>query len=280
MSLLPTLIPGLGIFKGMAHGFRRLLSRKATIQYPEEIVDISPKHRGRLILLYDEYGALKCETCFQCAQACPIEIIDMGGVDTKGRYHVHWGPPEQYAERREDSALRRSGRPVPDQSFVAYEAIDLTPLDRILDDVEYDPRHMLTILERTQEAYGYLPVAAFRHISSATGAWYSEIYGIASALEQFRLEPPGGHVVGLCRCANCTLMGGGRLREALEAGLETNIGGVSPDGKVRFEAADCHGESRSRPYLKLNGVAQDDTTPAGASLLARRLRGAGVPAEA
>ena len=83
---------------------------KATVRWPEQPADVAPKFRGRLQLLYDEYGTLKCETCFQCAQACPIECIDMGGMDTKGRFHVHWGPPETYGERREESALRRSGR--------------------------------------------------------------------------------------------------------------------------------------------------------------------------
>ena len=46
----------------------------------------------------------------------------MGGIDTKGRYHVHWGPPETYGERREESALRRSGRPVPDTGLRALRA--------------------------------------------------------------------------------------------------------------------------------------------------------------
>ena len=43
----------------------------------------------------------------------------MGGIDTKGRFHVHWGPPETYGERREESAIRRSGRPVADAAFRA-----------------------------------------------------------------------------------------------------------------------------------------------------------------
>ena len=100
----------------------RFVQPKKTIQYPEQHQEISPHHRGRLILLYDEAGNLKCETCFQCAQACPIEIIDMGGVDTKNRFHVHWGPAEQFAERREESALRRSGRPVADQDLLGLAA--------------------------------------------------------------------------------------------------------------------------------------------------------------
>src|SRR5215210_7018123 len=173
-------VPGWGIFKGMVGvGLRLFFSPKVTIQYPEVVQDISPKHRGRLLLLYDEYGALKCETCFQCAQACPIECIDMGGMDTKGRFHVHWGPPETYGERREESALRRSGRTVPDQVYEHFAPFDLTTIDEILEGHDYDPKAMLPILEATQAAFGYLPVAAIKRISEKTGAWYAIIYGTA-----------------------------------------------------------------------------------------------------
>src|SRR4249919_1924169 len=163
------IIPGLGIVKGMATTLRRMVQPKVTIQYPEVVNDISPRHRGRLQLLYDEHGALKCETCFQCAQACPIECIDMGGVDTKSRFHVHWGASEQYAERREESALRRSGRPVPDRTFEPFAPIDLAPLDALLEEEGFRPRNALRILERTQETYGYLPVAALQHVAFRTG---------------------------------------------------------------------------------------------------------------
>ena len=115
-------VPGLGIVKGMALTLRRFFEPKVTVMYPEVRLDVPPKFRGRLQLLYDEYGTLKCETCFQCAQACPIECIDMGGMDTRGRYHVHWGAPETYGERREESALRRSGR------FVLMPAQPVKPL--------------------------------------------------------------------------------------------------------------------------------------------------------
>jgi ferredoxin len=183
-------VPGLGIAKGMALTLRRFFEPKATIKYPEQRADVAGKFRGRLQLLYDEWGTLKCETCFQCAQACPIECIDMGGIDTRGRYHVHWGPPETYGERREESALRRSGRTVPDPAFRPYEPIDLGEVDRILDEHDYDPAHMLAILEATQEAYGYLPVAALKRISHRTGAWYAIIYGTASYYGHLRFEPP------------------------------------------------------------------------------------------
>ena len=187
-------IPGLGIVKGMGLTLRRFFEPKATIQYPEIPADEATRFRGRLQLLYDEHGALKCETCSQCAQACPIECIDMGGIDTRGRYHVHWGPPETYGERREESALRRSGRPVPDRAYERFETIDLSPVDAILDRYDHDPNRMLDILEDIQAEYGHLPVAALKHVSFATGAWYAMIYGTASYYRQLRFERPDDQV--------------------------------------------------------------------------------------
>jgi ferredoxin len=182
--------PGLGIVKGMALTLRKFFEPKATIKYPEVRLDVPHKFRGRLQLLYDEYGTLKCETCFQCAQACPIECIDMGGMDTKGRYHIHWGAPETYGERRDESALRRSGRPVPDQAYEHFDPIDPRPVDEILERFDHDPKRMLEILEATQAAYGHLPVGALKLISQRTGAWYAMIYGTATYYRHLRFEPP------------------------------------------------------------------------------------------
>ena len=267
-------IPGLGIVKGMALTLRRMVQPKVTVQYPEVVNAISPRHRGRLQLLYDEYGTLKCETCFQCAQACPIECIDMGGVDTKDRFHVHWGAAEQYAERREESAMRRSGRTVADRSFDPFAPVDTGALDGILDEEGYDPGRMLTILERTQEAYGHLSVAALKHISHGTGAWYSEIYGIATSYAHLHLDPPSGHVFAVCRCPACQFRGGGRILAALEETLSTTLGLSSPEGAVRLDAADCHGAAGGVAWVTLDGERVAEPTVKAVAASAAALRAA------
>ncbi len=183
-------LPGLGMVMGMGLTLKRFFEPKATIRYPEVRLDVPPRFRGRLQLLYDEWGTLKCETCFQCAQACPIECIDMGGIDTKGRYHIHWGAPETYGERRDESALRRSGRPVPDQAYEHFDPIHPEAVEAILERYDHDPKHMLEILEGVQAEYGHLPVAALKLISQRTGAWYAMIYGTASYYRHLRFEPP------------------------------------------------------------------------------------------
>jgi ferredoxin len=205
---MSSLIPGLGIVKGMAITLRRFFEPKATIMYPETPATIPHKFRGRLQLLYDEWGTLKCETCFQCAQACPIECIDMGGTDTKGRYHVHWGAAETYGERREESALRRSGRTVPDSAYAHFERPDdLAAVDEILDEFDRDPGRMLQILEATQARYGHLPVAALKRISHATGAWYAMIYGTATYYSHLRFEPPAAPSAETPRAADAPKAG-------------------------------------------------------------------------
>ena len=187
-------LPGLGIARGMATTLIRFFEPKATIRYPEVRQEMPAKFRGRLQLLYDEYGTLKCETCFQCAQACPVECIDMGGIDSKSRYHVHWGAAETYGERREESALRRSGRTVPDVAYSHFDADDLDAVDAILEEHDYDPGRMLPILEATQARYGHLPVGALKRIAHKTGAWYAMIYGTATYYRHLRFEPPDAAV--------------------------------------------------------------------------------------
>ena len=103
---------------------------------------------------------------------------------------IHWGPAETYGERREESALRRSGRPVPDATSASFAPVDLAAVDAILDAHDHDPRHLIEMLTEIQDAYGYLPVAALKHLSFSTGAWYAMVYGTATYYRQFRLSPP------------------------------------------------------------------------------------------
>jgi NADH:ubiquinone oxidoreductase subunit E len=262
-------IPGLGIAKGMALTLRRFFEPKATIQYPETRPDVAVRFRGRLQLLYDEFGNIKCETCFQCAQACPVECIDMGGHDTKSRFYTHWGPAETYGERREESAVRRSGRPVPDQAFVHFAPIDLVAVEEILARREYDPRKMLPILEEVQEAYGYLPVAAIKHISHVTGAAYALVYGTATYYSHLSFERRT-RTVAVCRCTSCLMAGSPRIAAAIGAALGGKLGG-SPAAGVKLEDLPAHLPGQASPLVTLDGKPKTDLNAATAATWARGL---------
>ncbi|MGZ6314625.1 MAG: NAD(P)H-dependent oxidoreductase subunit E [Candidatus Limnocylindrales bacterium] len=264
-------VPGLGIAKGMALTMRRFFAPKATIQYPETAPDVAVRFRGRLQLLYDELGNLKCETCFQCAAACPVECIDLGGFDTKGRFHVHWGAAEQYAERREESALRRSGRPVPDPAFGRFDGIDTAAIDGILEKYDYDHKQMLAILESTQQAYGYIPVAAVKRISQISGAPYALIYGTATYYSHLRFEK-AGHTVAVCRCTACLMAGASRIAQSLGHALGTELG-RPPAGGVALEQIPAHVPGAASPLVTVDGKPQPRLTAASAAALGHSLTG-------
>ena len=267
-------IPGLGIAKGMALTMRRFFAPKATIQYPETAADVAVRFRGRLQLLYDEFGNLKCETCFQCAQACPVECIDMGGFDTKGRFHVHWGQAEQYAERREGSALRRSGRPVPDPAYTHFAALDLGAVDAILEKHDFDHKEMLAILEEIQAKYGYLPVAALMHVSQVSGAPYALIYGTATYYRHLHFDQPG-HTVAVCLCTSCVVAGAGRISRALARELGTQMGRRPLAGGIALEQIPAHVPGAHSPLVTLDGKPHP-VNAAGVAAWARSLTGKGV----
>ena len=266
-----SMVPGFGMVKGMALTLRRFFAPKATIQYPEVPADVAVRFRGRLQLLHDEWGALKCETCFQCAQACPIECIDMGGRDTRGRFHVHWGPPETYAERREESALRRAGRTVPDRAYTHFAPVDLSAVDRILETHDFDPKEMLPILEEVEAEYGHLPVAALKQIAFVTGSWYAFIYGTASYYAHLHFDRPV-RAVQVCRCTNCLLAGAGPVVAGLAEGLETELGRPVPAG-IRLEQLLSHLPDAPSPLVAVDGEPVPGVTATNAAAWARALAG-------
>jgi NADH-quinone oxidoreductase subunit E len=267
-------VPGLGIAKGMSLTLRRFFKPKATIQYPETAPDVAVRFRGRLQLLYDELGNIKCETCFQCAQACPVECIDMGGFDTRGRFHVHWGAAEQYAERREESALRRSGRPVPDPEYAHFDPIETTAVDGILARFDYDQKEMLAILESIQDVYGYLPVAALKRVSQVSGAPYALIYGTATYYRHLRFHKSGSPTVAICLCTACLVAGASRVSRNLARELGAEIGRQAA-GAVTLEKIPSHIPGARSPLVTLDGVPQA-ITPSGATAWARTVAGRGV----
>ncbi|MEY4388673.1 MAG: NADP-reducing hydrogenase subunit HndA [Chloroflexota bacterium] len=266
-------IPGSGIVRGMALTLTRFFQPKRTVMYPEAKPDIPPRNRGRLELVTDEHGTLKCETCFQCAQACPIECIDMGGTDTKGRYAVHWGPAEQYAERREESAMRRSGRAVSDAAAAQGSSIDPVPVEAILERHDYDPHAMLPILEAIQAHYGYLPVDALKRVSRATGAWYAMVYGTATFYRHLAFEPGRTRSIAVCRCAACLAAGGGRVVRTLSYEFGTEFGRAIPRSNLRLEALSTHLPDAPSPLVVIDGEPQRELTAKNAETWAAALAG-------
>ena len=63
------------LFKGMRLTGRHFLSKKVTIQYPEEKTPLSPRFRGLHALRRYENGEERCIACKLCEAICPAQAI-------------------------------------------------------------------------------------------------------------------------------------------------------------------------------------------------------------
>jgi NADH:ubiquinone oxidoreductase subunit E len=131
---------------------------------------------------------------------------------------------------------------------------------------------MLSILEAVQAEFGHLPVAALKRISHRTGAWYAMIYGTASYYHHLRFER-SLEEVAVCRCTACLMAGGGRVAEAIGAGLRADLGRATPDGRIRFAWLSTHLPGAAAPLVALDGEPQPEVTAANATAWAQALAG-------
>ena len=274
-------IPGAGILKGLRQTARNYWAPKVTNQYPESRPTMPDRWRGRLDLIYDPFGEHKCEVCFQCAQVCPVEAIDMSGFDSTGQ-RIRYGLPEIYDERKDPNAYRRAGLPAEPMRNAARwdEEIDTAWLRGVIDGFGGRPEALVAIFSAVEQRYGYLPERALREVSERMSIHWAQIFG-AAGLGGFRLLPADGHLVTICTCAACRFAGGEALLDALRADLGISPGETTPDGAITLETSDEVGAGALSPALRIDTMVYGPLTVAKARhVVAQRRKAAAAPARA
>jgi NADH:ubiquinone oxidoreductase subunit E len=273
-------IPGSGMAEGMWVTLKNFFNPKVTQQYPEERPSMPDRWRGRLDLIYDPFGEHKCEVCFQCAQVCPVEAIDMSGFDSQGN-RIRYGMPEIYDERKDPNAHRRAGLPARPMRNAARweEAIDRDWVNGVVDAFGGRPESLVAIFSTVQERHGYLPEEALRAISDRMTIHWAQVFG-AAGLGGFRLLPAEGHVITVCDCPACHFSGGAALLDALRDELGIAPGETTDDGAFTLELGRDVAAGALAPALRIDTLVYGPLTPGQAQHLVRERRAAAERATA
>ena len=86
---------------------------------------------------------------------------------------------------------------------------------------EFQPNrgHVMPALHKVQNTYGYIPRSAFEVIARQLNSTPALIYGAATFYSDYRLHPPAETEVAWCCGPACRVLGGDRVREALQEEL-------------------------------------------------------------
>ncbi|GMU22745.1 MAG: NADH dehydrogenase [Phycisphaerae bacterium] len=126
-------------------------------------------------------------------------------------------------------------------------SLDLSRLDRILEEFKGRKGAVIPILQRAQDAYGYLPRPVLAYISQKTLIPLTQLYGVATFYAQFHLERRGDHLIRICDGTACHVRGAPKNIEALEKALDVTPGATTPDYKWTLEIVYCLGSCGLAP---------------------------------
>jgi formate dehydrogenase subunit gamma len=112
----------------------------------------------------------------------------------------------------------------------------------------------LPILHAIQAAFGHIPDDAMPILAQSLNLTRAEIYGIVTFYHDFRRNPPGRHVLRLCRAEACQSMGGDELAAHMKRELAVEWHATTTDGKVTLEPVYCLGLCATAPAAMLDGT--------------------------
>lgn len=152
------------------------------------------------------------------------------------------------------------------------EKIDLTLMAPVLDGLAKVKGSLITILQKTQDIYGYLPKEAIEYISEQTGIAESEIMGVATFYTQFRLEPVGKYLIMLCQGTACHVNSSELILQTIQEELGITDGETTEDGLFSLKCVACLGCCSLSPVMMINEDTYGSLTPDKTKKILKELR--------
>lgn len=121
------------------------------------------------------------------------------------------------------------------------------------------PGSLITILQKTQDIYGYLSLDAINYIALKTGIKPAKIYGVATFYTQFRLKPIGKNLIMLCQGTACHVNGAKMIEEAITEHLNIQDGETTEDGLFTLNNVACLGCCSLAPVMMVKNADGDET---------------------
>ena len=141
------------------------------------------------------------------------------------------------------------------------EKCDLKLLDGVLEQYAGEKGSLITVLQKAQDIYGYLPRDVIYHVADKLGTTPAEVMGVATFYTQFRLKPVGKYLIMLCQGTACHVNGSERIESAVCKRLGISDGDTTEDGMFSLKNVACLGCCSLSPVMMINGETYGSLTP-------------------
>jgi NADH-quinone oxidoreductase subunit E len=145
-------------------------------------------------------------------------------------------------------------------------------LEPVFGEFAGDSHALISVLQKAQEIYGYLPVDVMYEIAARTGVSPAKVMGVATFYTQFRLTPVGKNLILPCKGTACHVNGADAVEAALVDELGIADGGTTSDGLFSLKSVACLGCCSLSPVMMINEETFGSLTPEKAREIIRRIK--------
>lgn len=150
---------------------------------------------------------------------------------------------------------------------------DLSLIKDILKDAPSNGDNLITILQKAQDIYGYLPTDVLYEIAEKTGTAPAKVMGVATFYTQFRLKKVGKYLILLCKGTACHVNGADGIEKAICDELHIKDGDTTGDGMFSLKTVACLGCCSLSPVMMINEETYGSLTPAKTVEILREIKG-------
>lgn len=137
---------------------------------------------------------------------------------------------------------------IPFQSTPEQEA----KLKKVIDESKSDKSLLMSVMQKAQEIYGYLPYEVQVMIAEGMDIPLEKVYGVSTFYAQFALSPKGQNNISVCLGTACYVKGAQLLLDKITEIIGIEPGECSEDGRYSLEACRCIGACGLAPVLTVN----------------------------
>lgn len=132
--------------------------------------------------------------------------------------------------------------------------MDRSTIIQLSKDIPYERGNLIPLLQRIQQAEGYISAESVKEIARLLKISENHIYGVASFYSQFRFHKPGRNKLKVCLGTACHVQGGELLAKEVEKQLGIQSGETTPDGNIEYEEVACLGCCAQAAVVEINGL--------------------------